>query len=128
MSFATVFDTERKQREVYGVSHLVDAAKVYLISYFLSRATDLSVRHKLLAAYGKYNRGPGLILEIGGGLGQVPGSTTQGISETISKTVSIPRSSLSGVGTFEEQIVEFINNSNTTKLGTDAELWIEIDE
>jgi hypothetical protein len=125
MSFLDVFKSERKQREVYGIYGDV-GYKVLILSYLLLRATDIGIRHKLLALYSEYNRGSRIVFATGVSPTNPSGISGTYLTETYSRVIPINAADLSGVGTFEEQIVEFINNSNLTKAGEDAEVWVEV--
>lgn len=46
------------------------------------------------------------------------------IQDNIAKVINVYKADLSGEGTLEEQIVEYINSLNYEKLETDAEIWI----
>jgi hypothetical protein len=124
MSYLDVFKSERKQRTIYGISGK-RGIKVLLLSYLLLRATDVGARHKLLALYSKYNRGT-RIISVGASPTTPSGSGAEYLIQTVSRVIPINATDLSGVGTFEEQIVEFINSNNLTKQGEDAEVWVEV--
>jgi len=123
MSFLDLFKSENKQRNIYGVSHNLAAIKVLIISHLWLRVTDIDMKHRLVALYQKYNRGSSLVSNTGAG------SISPGIgggaylTETLSRVISIDSADLSGVGTFEEQI---INSNNLSKAGEDAEVWVEV--
>lgn len=50
--------------------------------------------------------------------------TNDVIQDNIAKVINVYEADLSGEGTLEEQIVEYINSLNYEKLETDAEIWI----
>lgn len=127
MSFLDVFKSERIQRQVYGIAKNT-GMKLYILSYLLLKVADIDIQHKLLALYNKYNTGSYIIFMSGIGYSPITGGgeTISGIDQTISRTISIPQSELSGVGTLEQQIAEFINANGYTKGGEDAEVWVDI--
>ena len=125
MGFLEVFSTEREQRSIYGVSTSYNAIKVFILSYLLLRVFDPETRHKLILLYEKYNRGLSII-SLGASINPSIYTAGEYLTETISRVIRIESASLSGTGTIEEQIAEYINANNITKQGTDAEFWVEI--
>lgn len=126
MSFLDVFLTERNNRELYGVSPTDNAAKLLILSYFLTRVSEPKQYNQLMLLFQKYNRGSQNYYYVGNRVLPDAPSTGTGLTETFSRVLEIPASSLSGVGTIEEQVAEYINNNNITKQGSDAEFWVEI--
>lgn len=125
MSYIDIFKSETKQRNIYGTSGST-GIKVLILSYFLQQGVETEILHKLLGLYSKYNRGSKLTMYAGTIPVDIPSEGGEFVSETISKTLTIPSTSLSGIGTIEEQISEYINNNNITKSSVDAELWVEV--
>ena len=127
MSYLDLFKTESTERGIYGVPKCgtTSAAKVLILSHLLQRVLGMRERHTLLGLYSKYNRGSKLIVG-DGGASLDPSSTADFLTQTISRVIDIDSGALSGVGTFEEQIVEFIAANSLYKEGEDAEVWINV--
>ena len=50
-----------------------------------------------------------------------------GKSDNFSKVINITASQLSGIGSLEDQICEYINSLKINKKDVDADIWIEYD-